>query len=339
MAIETFDQRYLAIVAASVDNLDESLRMEAGRLGRDMVVANIPPEVVIEMHEKALRSVAQIYPDMPLSEAVNWIMGPLMELAVEYSLGLKEKEQARRVVEDSLRQAQKLESVGQLAAGVAHEVNNPLATILGFSKLLLGQDIPDQAKQDVQTIFDEAERGTTIIQDLLAFARKGTSEKKIVGIARGLQRVLNLKAADFRANRVKVSLDINEDLPNVKADEQRLQQVYLNLLTNAQHAMSAANDGGNIEIRCKQHDDVLRLSFIDDGPGMTKNVIEKIFDPFYTTKPVGVGTGLGLSVCYGIIEDHGGRLWAESEPGAGAVFFIELPWTEDAGAAEAGAGV
>ena len=143
----------------------------------------------------------------------------------------------------------------------------------------------------------------------------------------GLKRVLNLKAADFRANHVKVSLDVEQDLPNVKADEQRLQQVYLNLLTNAQHAMSAANDGGNIEILCQRHDDVLRVSFIDDGPGMSKEVIAKIFDPFYTTKPVGVGTGLGLSVCYGIMKDHGGRLWAESEPGAGATFFVELPWT------------
>jgi len=215
--------------------------------------------------------------------------------------------------------------VGQLAAGVAHEVNNPLAAILGFSRLLLGQDIPDQAKQDVQIIFDEAQRGTTIIQDLLSFARKGKSEKKNIDITGGLKRVLNLKAADFRANHVKVDLEIEEGLPGLLADEQQLQQVYLNLLTNAQHAMFDANDGGNIAIQCRRVGDVLRLSFVDDGPGMTKEILEKIFEPFYTTKADGEGTGLGLSVCYGIVADHGGHLWAESEPGAGATFFIELP--------------
>ena len=227
--------------------------------------------------------------------------------------------------EEALRQSQKLESVGQLAAGVAHEVNNPLSTILGFSKLLLGQDISESAKNDVQIIFDEAQRGTTIIQDLLSFARKGTSEKKNIDITGGLKRVLNLKAADFRANHVKVDLEIEESLPDILADEQQLQQVYLNLLTNAQHAMFDANDGGNIAIKCRRVNDVLRLSFVDDGPGMTKEIIDKIFDPFFTTKPVGVGTGLGLSVCYGIIEDHDGRFWVESEPGTGATFFIELP--------------
>ena len=231
----------------------------------------------------------------------------------------------RKHLEGELLQSRKLEIVGQLASGMAHEVNNPLAVILGFSQLLLARELPEDVRKDAETIFQEAQRASNAIKDLLSFARRRKTEKVEFYVVKSLQRILALKAHDFRVNEIEVETLIDADLPKVMADEQRLQQVFLNIVTNAQHAVSDSHKRGRLVVRARKFGENVRLSFEDNGIGIPKQNLDKIFDPFFTTKGSTTGVGLGLSVSYAIVQEAGGRLWAESEEGKGATFVMELP--------------
>ena len=252
---------------------------------------------------------------------------------------LKELEEARRQVaeletavaerkrmQEQLMTKDRLASVGELIAGVAHELNNPLTGVIGFSDLLVDRkDLPDEVKEDLAIINREARRTANIVKNLLTFARKHPEEKQPTDINRAIAAVLELRTYEQKVNNIQVNTQFTSNLPEIMANSFDLQQVFLNIIVNAEHAMLEAHRGGIITITTEQDGDIVRASFADDGPGIFKENLGHLFDPFFTTKEVGKGTGLGLSISYGIITEHGGRIYAESEPGKGATFIVELP--------------
>ena len=231
----------------------------------------------------------------------------------------------RRHMEEQLLIADRLASIGELSAGIAHEVNNPLTSVIGFAQLLLEEDIPDNLRGNVEIISLEAERASRIVKNLLTFSRRHDEVKQMVNINTIIEKILELRAYEQKVNNIQVVTRLAPDLPEVMADYFQLQQVFLNIAINAEYFMTEAHQGGTLTITTEEVDDILRVSFADDGLGITEEGLGHLFDPFFTTKEVGKGTGLGLSICHGIITGHGGRIYAESEPGRGATFFIELP--------------
>ena len=242
----------------------------------------------------------------------------MLERSIRYAV-------SHRRLEEQVRESSRLASIGQLAAGVAHEINNPLTSVVGYCQLLMAQDLSGPAMADLQTIYCEAQRAAKIVQNLLLFARKTDSDKQYFDIASLLGRAQQLMSYDFSASNIKVVNDISPGLPRTMVDEHQMIQVFLNILGNAEQECLASGGGGQLIIRARSFEDKIRISISDNGPGITPGNLGLIFEPFFTTKEVGKGTGLGLSICYGIIRQHGGELWAESEPGKGATFHIELP--------------
>ena len=240
-------------------------------------------------------------------------------------LGIARDITERKAVEERLRETSRLISVRELVAGVAHEINNRLTIILGFSQLLSSRDLPEPMGDQVQRIYSEAQRTAKIVQNLLSFARRREPEKRYLAVTEILERALELKSHDFKMDDIEVARRWAPNLPRILADEHQMMQVILNILTNAEHAMTEAGSGGKLDIGADRVDNKLRISFTDDGPGISGEQLRRIFDPSFTTKEVGKGTGLGLSICYGIVRQHGGEIWAESSPDKGATFYIELP--------------
>ena len=234
-------------------------------------------------------------------------------------------ETERKRVEEQLLITDRLASVGELASGIAHELNNPLTSVIGFSQLLLGRDIPDDIKEDIKVIYSEARRAAEVMKNLLIFARKHTSVKQLVNINSVIEKVLALRAYEQRVENIQVITHLAPDLPEIMADYFQLQQVFLNIIINAEHFMLEAHQRGTLIITTQLIGNTIKASFTDDGPGITKENLGHLFDPFFTTKEVGRGTGLGLSICHGIITEHSGRIYAESESGKGATFVVELP--------------
>ena len=202
--------------------------------------------------------------------------------------------------------------------------------------MILGEtQLDDDLKKSVQVINNEANRARKVIQNLLSFARKHSSEKQSSSINDIIENTIMLKEYDYRKHKIKVIKNLDPGLPNTMADSNQLQQVFLNLLINAEQAMLANKENREIiiESKCSESskdkqnnsEKMIKISFKDHGSGIDEKHIEKIFNPFFSTKPDGVGTGLGLSVSYGIIEDHGGKISVESKKNEGATFFIELP--------------
>ena len=230
-----------------------------------------------------------------------------------------------QATQQQLIQSEKLAAVGTLIAGVAHELNNPLSNILGRVQLLQRAISDDAAEQGLQTVRDECDRAIRIVRNLLLFTREHKPETTLVSVNDTLDEVLELRAYELRVSNIELRKDFQADLPEISADPHQLQQVFLNLVINAEQAMTAAHDRGVLSIRTQRVRDVLYVTVADDGPGIPNELVSKIFDPFFTTKEVGAGTGLGLSVCYGIVKEHGGELHVKSEEGKGTTFTIELP--------------
>ncbi|OGN91410.1 MAG: hypothetical protein A2Z75_05180 [Chloroflexi bacterium RBG_13_50_10] len=243
----------------------------------------------------------------------------------------KKAEEERKQLEQRAQLASRLASVGELASGVAHEVNNPLTGVIGYAHLLLARkDIPKDMIHDVEIINEGAQRVAGIVKKLLAFARQTKPEQRYVNINELIRNTLDLQAYALAANNIKVSLQLARDLPTTIADPGQLQQVFLNLIMNAETEMKLIHNSGKLLIKTEKIDNTIRISFKDNGPGISEEHLESIFDPFFTTREVGQGTGLGLSVCHGIMTEHKGRIWAESQLGKGATFILELPIiTED----------
>ncbi|HEY82463.1 MAG TPA: PAS domain S-box protein [Dehalococcoidia bacterium] len=231
----------------------------------------------------------------------------------------------RKKMQEQLILTDRLASLGELVSGIAHELNNPLTSIIGFAELMLSRDVPQDMREDIMVIHREAKRTAKVVRSLLTFARRHETESHLVNINKEIQTVLELRAYEQKVNRIRVNTRFAPDLPEVMADSFQLQQVFLNIIINAEYFMIEAHGGGTLTITTERVGDIIRASFADDGPGIPKENLGRLFDPFFTTKEVGKGTGLGLSICHGIIAEHGGRLYAESEPGKGATFTVELP--------------
>jgi len=232
------------------------------------------------------------------------------------------------LMQERLLQSEKMASVGQLVSGVAHELNNPLTGVTGFAQLLLNRNLDDQTRRDVETIYSEAERAAKIVQNLLSFARRRKAQKGLVNLNTLLERVLELRSYDLRVKNIDLDLDLDPHLPLTMSDPDQIQQVFFNIITNAEHAMLSAHSKGKLKIRTRAEKGYVLLSFMDDGVGIPAENVRRVFDPFFTTKEGGQGTGLGLTISYGIVDDHSGRIRVESRPNRGATFIVELPIVE-----------
>ncbi|PDW03653.1 hybrid sensor histidine kinase/response regulator [Candidatus Viridilinea mediisalina] len=237
----------------------------------------------------------------------------------------------RRKLEQKLIHSEKLSAIGQLVAGVAHELNNPLTSVSGYAQLMLrDKGLGVETRQDIEQIHTQAERAAKIVQNLLIFAREHEPERQMVSLNEVLRSALALQNYQLKVDNISVILELDPELPYTSADPHQLQQVFLNLITNARHAMVEHGRPGKLVIRSSLFNDTqlgptIKLEVQDSGKGIPEKDLEKIFNPFYTTKPVGQGTGLGLSICFGIIEEHEGQIWAESQLGAGTQVFVTLP--------------
>jgi signal transduction histidine kinase/DNA-binding response OmpR family regulator len=236
---------------------------------------------------------------------------------------VEERTAELRATQEQLVQAEKLASIGQLAAGVAHEINNPIGVILGFAQLMLKRTPEDNAMhKPLATIEREGLRCKGIVQDLLDFAAQRQPVLSRVDINAVIEAASDLMPHHVNSEKVEVVKGYAPDLPRVLGDENQLQQVFLNIMLNAYQAMP---DGGKLRIASRVADGEVYAVFVDTGMGISQENLKRIFDPFFTTKEVGEGTGLGLSISYGIIEQHGGTIEVESEVGVGSTFTVRLP--------------
>jgi len=227
--------------------------------------------------------------------------------------------------------ASRLASVGEMVAGVAHEINNPLTVVTGYAPLLMDRkDIPADIQRDLALINDGAQRVAGIIRRLLAFSRQTKPEQKLVGINELIEGALALRAYHLITSNIKLTTQLAPDLPPTVADPGQIQQVLLNLIVNAETEMKLAHGKGKLTITTEKSDNTIKISVKDDGPGIKPEIMDRIFDPFFTTRKVGQGTGLGLSLCYGIVAEHNGKIYAKSKPGKGATFIVELPIVTEA---------
>jgi signal transduction histidine kinase len=219
----------------------------------------------------------------------------------------------------------RLASIGEMAAGIAHELNNPLTGIVMLSQSLGQSELPEAIKKDISDINCEASRAIDVVRNLLAFARKQSPAKRLTQINKIINDVIRLRHYEQTVNNINTVMMLDPDLPEIMVDNVQIQQVFLNLVLNAEYAMVQTHHKGQLEIETSTSRGKVIVSFTDDGEGIKEADIRRIFQPFYTTKEVGVGTGLGLSLSYGIISRHGGTISVHSKYGAGAAFVVELP--------------
>jgi two-component system NtrC family sensor kinase len=243
------------------------------------------------------------------------------------------------MLRSKLMHAEKMAAVGQLVSGVAHEVNNPLTAILGFTDLLMeNPDLPENARHDLRVILQEAQRTKQIVQNLLSFARQMPPQRQPVQLNSILQRTVHLRSYDFISHGIQVVERLDESLPAVIGDSHQLQQVFLNILNNAYDAVRESSRAARIEVISARAGSFVEISFRDNGIGIADP--ERIFDPFFTTKDVGKGTGLGLSICYGIVREHGGEIVCHNNlDSEGATFTVRLPVASETASFGAVAGV
>jgi PAS domain S-box-containing protein len=231
-----------------------------------------------------------------------------------------------RETQAQLVQAAKMSALGQLVSGVAHELNNPLSVIVGYGQLLLAREVPTTVLRPIELMVSQADRMAKIVRNLLLFARQRPAERTTVNVNEVLEQTLALRINQLTVSGIAVEKKFARGLPPVMADPHQLEQVFLNLLLNAEQAMLEGKTGGRIILSTNVSRDgrMVHAEVIDDGPGIPHDALPHVFEPFFSTKPVGSGTGLGLSVSYGIVEEHGGHLVVESRPGR-TVFRLELP--------------
>ena len=241
------------------------------------------------------------------------------------------------LLQAKLAHSEKMATIGRLVSGVAHEVNNPLAAILGFTDLLMeNPEVPATAREDLKIILHETQRTKDIVQDLLSFARQRPVQRELVQVNHVLRQTIKLRSYDFASHGVSVIEEFEDGLLPALGDSQQLQQVFLNILNNAYDAVQEAGQRGRIKIRTQRKEEMIEVAISDNGTGIADP--QRIFDPFYTTKQAGKGTGLGLSICYGIVRAHGGEIqcWS-NENGAGSTFVVRIPVATEAAMAAAAA--
>lgn len=273
--------------------------------------------------------------DINLLIAVGSQIASAIERALLYEQTRQAYDDLRRTQEQLLH-SEKMAAVGQLISGVAHELNNPLTAILGYSQLLTSNgQIGPQGIEYSEKLYKQAQRTHRIVQNLLSFARQHKPERVAVQLNQVLEDTLALRDYDLRMSNIRVHLELAEEFPVTAADPHQLQQVFLNMVNNAVDAILEHSAEGDLWVKTYASEEKLFVEFADSGPGVKDPA--RVFDPFYTTKPVGKGTGLGLSICYGIVTEHGGAIRVKNNPPLGACFTIELPC--QSAAANEGAGV
>lgn len=240
----------------------------------------------------------------------------------------------QRHLQEQLVQSEKLAALGELVSGVAHELNNPLTTVVGYAQLLEEDTgIPEKVQRRISMIHQESVRASRIVQNLLAFARRSEPQKAQLDINEVLSAILKMRAYQLQADNIEVIAEYGPDLPRVWGDPFQLQQVFLNIVNNAAQAVQHWRSAGTIRITTAtaqiNRAEGIRITVTDNGPGITPEHLRRVFDPFFTTKPTGQGTGLGMSISLGIISNHKGRIWAESRLGHGASFMVELPAAQE----------
>ncbi|MFU8796535.1 MAG: ATP-binding protein [Dehalococcoidia bacterium] len=249
----------------------------------------------------------------------------LLKRTIRYAIERKQAEERERRLQMQLSLSNRLASLGLMVEGIAHEINNPLATVIGFSQILTGEDVPEVVRDDIKTIGDNAQRVADIMSNLLAFARQHKLERTSTNVNDLVMAALEVRAHPLDGGNIAITTHFDPTLPATMADANLLQQAFLNLIINAETEMKLAHGRGNLVITTELVEETIQVSFADDGPGIAKANLTHLFDPFFSTRGVGQGRGLGLSVCYGIITDHKGRINVRSEPGQGSVFTVELP--------------
>jgi signal transduction histidine kinase len=261
-----------------------------------------------------------------LAQAFNRMTDNLRESRAE----LEQMVDTLKATQVQLIQSEKLSAVGQFVSGVAHELNNPLAAVIGFSELLALTNEDTALKPHLNMIVKSAQRCHKIVQNLLSFARQHPPERSQVSINATIDEVLEFMAYEFRTSNITIQKRYEEGLPTILADPHQLQQIFVNILGNARQAIQAFRSDGTISVVTSRIDQMIRVELADNGPGIRPENLSRIFDPFFTTKAVGKGTGLGLSLCYGMIREHGGNIRVESVLGHGATFLIDFPAAEEA---------
>jgi signal transduction histidine kinase len=226
---------------------------------------------------------------------------------------------------ERLMMTDRLASLGELASGAAHELNNPLTSIIGFSQLLIEREVPDDIREELKLINNEARRAVMVTNNFLSFARKHSSTKQLNQINNIIEDVLELRVHEHKVNHIDVERHLDTNLPEILVDYFQMQQVFMNIIINAEYFLVKTHNKGTLTITTEKENGTARISFADDGPGITSENLGRIFDPFFTTKEAGDGTGLGLSICHGIVNEHSGQLYATSQLGKGTTIVIELP--------------
>jgi two-component system NtrC family sensor kinase len=237
----------------------------------------------------------------------------------------------RRRLQDQLIQSEKMSAIGQLIAGIAHDLNNPLASVVGFADFLSEvPNVPPNLREPLAVIQEEAERASGIVKNLLSFARKQEHQRRPTAIKPLLDATFVLLRNQLMAQRIDYHIEIEPDLPMPVVDSNQIQQVFVNLITNAAQAIAAAGRPGTIVVRARRWLDGVAVDVIDNGPGISEALAAQVFEPFFTTKPEGHGTGLGLSISQGIVREHGGRIMLTAEEDKGCTFTVQLPLGTDA---------
>jgi len=238
---------------------------------------------------------------------------------------LFEDQTERRGLQDRLIQSEKLSAIGQLIAGVAHDLNNPLTSVIGFADFLAeSADAPPRIREPLRVVQQEAERASKIVKNLLGFARRQETRQR-ASLGPILEATVSLFRNQLSSEAVALELLQEDGLPELDLNPNQVQQIFVNLIQNAAHAIGSTGRPGAIRVRARRWMDGVAIDIADDGPGMTPEVAARVFEPFFTTKPEGQGTGLGLSISQGIAKEHGGRISLVTAPGRGSTFTVELP--------------
>jgi PAS domain S-box-containing protein len=237
----------------------------------------------------------------------------------------KQMEAERNELEKKAQLATRLGVIGEMASGIVHEINNPLTSVIGFTEMLAQKELPEDAKEYVRIINSEGKRVAGIASRLLNFSRHQNPGRVYTDINKLIEATIELQQYEMTSGNIKITAKLDPHLPRTMADPGQMQQVFLNILLNARTAMRLAHGGGKLLIKTEAMDNTIQISFKDDGPGIAKKNLQRIFYPFFTTRKSGEGTGLGLSICQNIIATHDGTIYARSKLGKGATFIIKLP--------------
>jgi two-component system NtrC family sensor kinase len=261
---------------------------------------------------------------------VNDVLGSDMVVNFRDVTERKEAEERKWSMEQQVQLAGRLAALGEITAGVAHELSNPLAAVQLYAQYLASKkNLDETIKRDLEKVYAESQRATKISENLLSFARRHEPDRRLISLNEVIEKSVELHMYRLRVNNIHLWIELDPELPRIMADFHQMQQVVVNMVTNAEQAITGARGVGSLSIKTQNGGGTVQMSFADDGPGIDAVHLSKIFEPFFTTKGDGKGTGLGLSICRRIVEQHGGRLLASSEVGKGTTFTVELPVTSD----------